>query len=202
MRKRVQVAVAVLLVALVGVNIWRGLHKRGPEPVYQGRRLSLWLRDYAGCDTSPEEWDRAKRRAEHAVRQIGTNAIPNLLEMVRKNESPRMSRLISFWDHHIAMLKNMPAWVQHPAWYKNQARYLNMEGEIGFKILGAEAQLAVPELMNIYERTFSMDSLAAMDSQVAVSRALVDIGYQVIAPRALQVILVAIQAKVRQRQIE
>ena len=41
MRNRVRIALAVLLVALVGGIIWQALRER--EPVYQGKRLSVWL---------------------------------------------------------------------------------------------------------------------------------------------------------------
>ena len=87
-----------------------------------------------------------------------------------------MSKLVVIWDRHIERISYLPAWVRHPAWYKNQARCLFMEGEVGFKILGAEAQQAVPELMSLYEQTFSNDSVAAMDCQISIIRALVDIG--------------------------
>jgi hypothetical protein len=181
-RKRVQIALAISLVAVAGVVAWRILHSQEDEPIYQGKGLQVWLREYSGWDVGPEEWAKAKTKAEHAVQEIGTNAIPNLLEMVRKTESPRMLIVIDFWDGHIANRSYLPAWVQHPAWYKNRARYRNMEGEIGFKILGADAQQAVPELMSIYERTLSMESIANMNSQIAASGALVDIGPAAIAP--------------------
>ena len=87
-----------------------------------------------------------------------------------------MARLIDWWDQHIANRNHLPAWIRHPAWYKSQARYQNMEGEIGFKILGASAEQAVPELISIYESTLSMDSVTAMNSRIAVSRSLIDIG--------------------------
>ncbi len=45
MRKRVYIALAVLLVTLAGVMAWQGLREREREPVYQGKRLSVWLRD-------------------------------------------------------------------------------------------------------------------------------------------------------------
>ena len=80
------------------------------------------------------------------------------------------------WDGHIARINYLPAWLRHPAWYKNQARCLYLEAEVGLKILGTDAQQAVPELLSIYKRTFSLDSEQAMDSQVLISRALVDIG--------------------------
>jgi len=41
MRKRLRIARAVLVVALVGLALWQGL--REPEPVYQGKRLGRWL---------------------------------------------------------------------------------------------------------------------------------------------------------------
>jgi hypothetical protein len=41
MRKRVRIALAVLLVAGLGVPLWQVLRER--EPVYQGTRLSVWL---------------------------------------------------------------------------------------------------------------------------------------------------------------
>src|SRR5712691_9374007 len=62
------------------------------EPHYQGRSLTDWLNDYARTQfaNDPEPWtpawtdgDRAVRaRAESAVRQIGTNALPFLMKMV------------------------------------------------------------------------------------------------------------------------
>ena len=182
MRKRVGIALAVVLVALGGVVCFQILCPQEREPVYQGRALRFWLRDYAGWDIGPKAWAAAKVRAEDAVRQIGTNAIPNLLKMVSKTESPRMGKVTDFWDRHIANLKILPARVRHPAWYKNQPRYLNMEGEIGFKILGADAHEAVPELMSIYQGTLSMDSVAAMNSQIAVSRSLISIGPAAVPP--------------------
>ena len=176
MRKRVQAALAVLLVTIAGVIAWHLLRPQERQPVYQGKGLRAWLREYAGWDVGPEEWAQAKARAEHAVRQIGTNAIPPLLRMVQKMESPRMARLIDWWDQHFANRNRLPAWIRHPAWYKNQARYLNMEGEIGFKILGSDVQQAAPELISIYESTLSMDSVTSMNSRIAVIRSLINIG--------------------------
>jgi hypothetical protein len=41
MRKRVHIALVVVLVILAGMSAWQGLRQR--EPVYQGKRLSVWL---------------------------------------------------------------------------------------------------------------------------------------------------------------
>jgi hypothetical protein len=176
MRKRLQIAFAVSLVVITAVVAFQVVRPQEHEPVYQGKPLSAWLREYAGWDIGPAEWALAKRRSEIAVRQIGTNAIPALLRMIQKMESPRMSRLIDLWDQHFANRNHLPTWIRHPSWYKNQARYLNMEGEIGFKILGASAEQAVPALISVYESTLSMDSVTAMNSRIAVGDSLIDIG--------------------------
>ena len=83
MRKRVQVALAFVLVATAGVIVWQGLRER--EPVYQGKPLSVWLQRYnthgSFIGLRPEPM------ADEAVRQIGTNAIPTLLHMLRAHDS-------------------------------------------------------------------------------------------------------------------
>ena len=78
MRKRVHVALAVLLVAIAGATAWPILRERGP--VYQGKRLSHWL---ANDDGSLE----AERNAQRAVVEAGTNAVPTLLRMLRHSDS-------------------------------------------------------------------------------------------------------------------
>ena len=182
MRKRAQIALAVLLVGFGGVVAFQTSRPKKVGPVYQGKHLQVWLGEYLGWDTSPEEWARAKKRTEEAVRHIGTNAIPTLLEMVRATNSPRTLTLIEWWDRSIESFNGLPAWVRHPAWYKNLPRHLNQAGAVGFIILGSDAQQAVPELMNIYEQTLPMDPVDAMDSQLAVIQALVGIGPPAIPP--------------------
>jgi len=175
MRKPVKIALSVLLVSIAGVIGLRMFYSRTREPVYQGKALTVWLYDYLGWDTAPGEWAQAKNKAEYAVRQIGTNAIPTLLELVSETNSASMSKLLDIWDRRIERVSFLPVWIRHSAWYKNQPRYHNVAGEVGFKILGADARDAVPELMSIYEKTPNY-SVAAMDCQIAVSRALIDIG--------------------------
>jgi len=176
MRKPLKIAVSVLLISIAAFVCLRWVYGRNQEPVYQGRPLTMWLHDYLGWDTSPGEWAQAKDRADYAVRQIGTNAIPTLLELVSETNSASMSKWVDLWDRHIERMSFLPVRVRHPDWYKNMARYHNMEGEVGFKILGADACGAVPNLMSIYEKSIAMDSIAAMDCQAAVSRSLIDIG--------------------------
>jgi hypothetical protein len=86
MRKRVQIALAVLLVVIVGGIAWLVWPAR--EPVYQGKGLRVWLQETRWA-TGLEHgelnaggvgvWVIGPRgdsdgSAEEAVRQIGTNA--------------------------------------------------------------------------------------------------------------------------------
>ena len=68
MIKRVQVALAILLVMLAGVIAWQAMRLR--EPVYQGKRLSFWLESLCKAVGNQDEVDRA----EQAIRHVGTNA--------------------------------------------------------------------------------------------------------------------------------
>lgn len=83
MPKRVQIALAVLLVAIVGVMMWEVLRER--EPVYQGKSLSQWLEEYNQNFLFLNSPIRAQ--AKSAVGQIGTNALPILLEWTAKKDS-------------------------------------------------------------------------------------------------------------------
>jgi hypothetical protein len=171
MHQRIHITLAVLLVAVVGVMVWQALCPQEREPVYRGKGLRLWLREYrSGLNTGVEERVQARDMAEGAVRQIGTNAIPTLLKMLSKKNSSLVSKLIDLWNRHLLWNRYLPRWVRSPHWYKNQAAYLNEDAELGFEILGADAQQAVPALIIIYEQNISPRS------QGATSRALNAIG--------------------------
>ncbi len=67
-----------MLAALAGVILWQVSPPR--EPVYEGKPLSSWLKAYA-TPGGPEAF------ADEAVRQAGTNAIPQLLSLLRFEDS-------------------------------------------------------------------------------------------------------------------
>ncbi len=68
MRKLVPIALALVVLALVGVGVWAALQQR--EPVYRGKRLSGWLS--ARDNGSGSE----RAEADEAIRTIGTNGVP------------------------------------------------------------------------------------------------------------------------------
>jgi len=163
MRKRVHIALALLLTVVVGVIVWQVWRPRGQEPEYQGRGLRAWLRD-AKWERNPER----RVRAEGAIRHIGTNAIPTLLAMLREQDSPLVSRLVPWWGRHIAGTPYLPSWIRFPPWYTHQAQLVALEATHGFEILGADAEQTVNSLMDVYEQDISPASRMAASSALCV----------------------------------
>jgi len=103
-RKRVQIALAILLVAVIGVSEWQVLRVR--EPVYQGKPLSGWLEGY-DSPKNQQSW----RQTDEAIRQIGPKAIPTLLQMLRVSESaPWKQKLLAlaYKQHFIKIITSKP----------------------------------------------------------------------------------------------
>ena len=78
MRKRVRIALAMLLIVIAGVSAWEGLRER--EPVYQGKRLDYWFRQYAKRTPQMSE-------ATNAFRQLGERAVPWLVKILNAPDS-------------------------------------------------------------------------------------------------------------------
>ena len=160
MRKLVYIALAILFAALVSVVDWQVLRLR--EPVYRGKRLSIWLNAYriyglAGVETWQVRVEQ--QEADEAVRQIGTNALPTLLRMLRANDSALKVKLMDLAARqHFIHINYTPA------------DELNYRACSAFGVLRAKAQSAVPALISIYEQNISLAS------QFYVSRALIAIG--------------------------
>ncbi len=74
MRKRYNIALAVLLVAILVMIAWPLLLRLG-EPVYQGKRLSYWFRAYA-------RQTRQMSEATNAFAQLGERAVPYLARVL------------------------------------------------------------------------------------------------------------------------
>lgn len=148
MLKRVQIALAVVLVTLAGVIGWQGLRLR--EPVYQGRRLGDWLAVYKMDGLSGvESWQVRvdQQKADEAVRHAGTNALPILLRMLRANDSALKVKCVELAKRqHFIGIKYTPA------------EELNYRACSGFGVLGAKAQSAVPALIEIANRNLSRAS--------------------------------------------
>jgi len=140
-RRRVIVVVGACVVAgILAVTLWPG----DREPSYQGKKLSEWLEMYSGAMHAGFEKSPGRLEAEDAVRHIGTNAIPLLLEWVRyeppawRDQVWRKMRLgrrleTDFVARHV---------LGKEFFHSELAQY-------GFAILGPEAECAVPELTKL-----------------------------------------------------
>ncbi len=139
MRKWPRNVLATLIILVVVGGAWVVWHAP-TEPVYQGKRLRVWLAGYSGTN-------RDRQVTDEAVRHIGTNAIPTLLKMLRAHDSPLESKLL-FWATRYRAL------VIH---YTNPS-VLNDHAFMAFQALGPEAASAVPELIKILEQNVSRSS--------------------------------------------
>jgi len=90
-RKRVVVASGALLVAIITAFLFQlsRPQKRGPEPVYQGKTLSQWMAARKVTDsTDPRSSPTPELvSAIEAVRQMGTNALPFLVDELRARDA-------------------------------------------------------------------------------------------------------------------
>src|SRR5713101_6630729 len=139
MRKRLTIVLAVLLLVVVGTIGWLSL--RPDEPMYNGKRLSVWLKGYDGSYRSFSgsnynsgfsnsgfsyvENATGRAEADEAVRHIGTNAIPMLLQKLRAKDSPFKVKL-----HALAQKLPLIKVYHTPAWFQQK------QGCRGFLVLG------------------------------------------------------------------
>ena len=139
MRKRVQISLAVLLVAIFG--LLGGRFSGFREPVYQGKRLSVCLEQYGTNHwTAPDR--ELDRQAETTIRKIGTNAVPILLELMASKESPLRMKLWPrtpnrWWTYHYL------AWLTQ---YQRKMSELRRLGAYGFAALARDPITLLPRI--------------------------------------------------------
>jgi hypothetical protein len=119
--------------------------RRAGEPDHQGRRLTKWLGDCSvypasGFGEIPRAFNPRVPAARHAVKEIGTNAIPVLLEMLQAGDSTSelKIRLNSLLDRQSIIRGRFRPGYDH----RNLAIF-------GFEILGANGAPAVPKLIGL-----------------------------------------------------
>src|SRR5277367_5744178 len=124
-------AIAVVALLLLAGFGWPLL--RAQEPAYQGRRLNAWLYEvwYLDGGVDPE--------AEKAVRQIGTNAIPYLLELATTRDSALKTKVTAILPEK---------WFVS---YVTKSAHSHFSAAFGFKALGPGAKTAVPALIKLLD---------------------------------------------------
>ena len=126
----------VVLVLLVATAVaW--LFLRRVEPVYNGKPLTFWAQQYGS-----NHWSGRKelaREAEFAVQQIGTNAIPFLLDLMQARDSDLKKRL----RQHVPR-----KWHDSLHLNDNSGKVRRM-GAHGLAAVGTNAPAAVPALIKL-----------------------------------------------------
>ena len=127
MSKQVKVGLLLSLLVIVGVVVWQMLPPS--EPVYQGKRLRLWLRDL------DYTWTPAASSARNAIQHMGTNSVPTLIYYIRYQDPP-WKRLYAWVVEHVLRRGRVDFEYQ---WHRRAA--------LACTELGLKAQAAIPALV-------------------------------------------------------
>jgi HEAT repeat protein len=136
MRKSRAIVVCVLAAIIVGAVVISASHRH--DPVYQKKRLSEWI---AQLDSE----GRKRAQAVKALREIGTNAVPYVMQSLGPGDSPRKMKLIQ--------LARKQTVVKAPfrLAYERQSTVLK-----AFYYLGADAKGAIPALNKLLDNPLTI----------------------------------------------
>ncbi len=144
--KRKLLILAVALIVVIGVFVVVVYSSTEPaELQYEGRPLSYWL--IKGFLPGEGNYDTDRKNAEAALAQLGTNALPTLLRMLRARDST--FKLVVLKVEGKLGLARRPA---VPARFRNQAAAEAVGGGRFWP------KSVVQELIKIYEENISFDS--------------------------------------------
>jgi hypothetical protein len=113
------------------------------EPVYHGKRLNAWV-----ADLHPRVVEAKQQEAELALRAIGTNAVPYLLEQLQHRE-PRLLRELREFSQRTKTFLRKDSQLELP-WVAEVERDLQLSA--AFAALGPCARPALPALTNLLFR--------------------------------------------------
>jgi hypothetical protein len=112
---------------------------RAGEPSYNGKPLSEWLLVLEEGHTGS-----GKQDAQAAIRQIGTNGIPTLIDLLGVYDERSAKKVLS--KLHNKDLTAYFKWDENP---DSGAKTLRKLGLDGFSILGTNAECAVPQITKV-----------------------------------------------------
>lgn len=147
MTRRIGILIGCSLAVVLALFLWQFRARR--EPVFEGRPLTSWLDHHvASSAADPPYGSPGWKKADVALRRIGTNAIPILLEMIAARDHPQF-------------IRKWLEMAQRKGWTRTRYRYAvvqHEEAEYAFRMLGTNAASAVPRLIRIYEANISPSS--------------------------------------------
>lgn len=129
-----------LLFFSIGVWVWLVVQYPGSGPIYEGRRLSVWMDQYRAYwrkRESPADLDKAEA-ARQAVLAIGAEAVPTLLQMVAAKDSRLTAKAKALLRKQQIIKVEL-----HPP------NYLQAKATTGFALLGQTARPAIPGLIEL-----------------------------------------------------
>lgn len=142
-RRKLVIVLSLAFAGVIALFVWKSIPPA--EPIYHGKLLHVWLEEWRANAYPTTNWstrsDQAKQEAADAVRVIGTDALPFLLESLHTKESPlkwRLGKAVPVRWHRVLHLNYGPYDSQFP-------------GIDGFYLLGALGAPALPELRNLAE---------------------------------------------------
>jgi tetratricopeptide (TPR) repeat protein len=143
---------ALLFVVIAG---WIYLALPAKEPFHNGKPLSYWLMRYEGLvgQTGEDGDDPEVRECREAIRQIGTNAIPLLLQMLRAKDSALKSKFMDLVERQ-----------DYIRFHFAPAAEQNFRAVQGFWCLNDLATNSIPALVQIYTHAPSPLSKDSADS--------------------------------------
>ena len=153
MNKRRRVGLCVCLGLVISEAAFIALRPR--EPVYQGKRLSDWLRDLDDNTLAAD----SRNRAVDAVRQIGSNCLPTLAEMLHSSDSWPKRKLIDLVGNQSRIRFHFTTAQERRGWAIQ-----------GIKVLGPAAIPMLIDLLN--------DKAAMTTAMICLSR----VGPEVVWP--------------------
>ncbi len=134
---------AILAVVLL-IGVLAAFVTREKEPAYQGRSLSEWIERYGN---PPSHEPDAKREAAAAIQQIGTNALPCLVEWMRYGIPATGVRAAM-----ITLVKRLPKVLSGPAFRLLVSDHRFVRADFAaetFPLLGSQAHVAIPQLTRL-----------------------------------------------------
>lgn len=126
---RQRAAVIVLSAVIAGGFVIHFTHS--PEPKYQGNRLSVWLTEF-------DHWDGdTNAPVVLAMRAIGAQAVPNLVEICLANDSTLKQRAAVEFEKHPALLEHRFTTAPE-RWARAQ---------LALRVMGGDARAALPAFL-------------------------------------------------------
>jgi hypothetical protein len=148
----------VLVLCVVGIlSLFFMLSRQVPEPMYEGRPLSEWV--VRSFTPQYHRDDSEVQRGTHAIREIGTNAIPHLLRWIRHEEHPWKTRLREITSERLG---------RH--FFNSRDPFLGYCAVLAFGVLAPVPDQTIEQLARLARKTESRDVAVRALEAMGLSR--------------------------------